>query len=422
MTGHALVDKIGNQDLFPDEGYAFPRRVYSKQTKSYRSSALFPFNPEINRRARERTQPHSTSTLDDKPPTPFVDPPLRFGRTGRRKAILAATLDTRSRQLQYQERLSEYNRNHTNALEAQRNAELEACNEELAAERTARRREQVELRTAYQEQLQSVAQRRQREQQEAAEFDERLKEQQRRTAAEEAAKREKQRTIRGEMAAEYNRKNADMQQARERRIAAEKDEEKRLQLENAEIQRQRDERAAEDERRRLEKTRFRARVCEAQARNIAEMQSKQEAEQQIAESATASNEERRLLEKKERQQQMDRDRHAEWLRLQREREARRLHSTKKPFPRRPDEADADALEAQRKRQENTECRLAQRQQIEERRQAQREQAEKTKRLEQEMLDASKARFDQSLSRLQTLVPAELDIKVPAYVPKSTFST
>jgi hypothetical protein len=129
-----------------------------------------------------------------------------------------------------------------------------------------------------------------------------------------------------------------------------------------------------------------------------------------------------LREKKERQQQMERDRHADWIRLQRERDARGLHSTKKPFPKHADHVDADALEAQRKRQRDAECRLAQRHQIEERRKADRERAEATRRLEQQMLDASKASFDQSPSRLQTLVQAELEIKFPAYLPKSTFST
>jgi amidohydrolase len=52
-TGYTLVDKIGNEDLFPDEGYAFPPQTYAKQTKSYRSSTLFPFNPEINRHIKE---------------------------------------------------------------------------------------------------------------------------------------------------------------------------------------------------------------------------------------------------------------------------------------------------------------------------------------------------------------------------------
>jgi len=334
---------------------------------------------------------------------------------------LAATLNTRAKQVEYKQRLEEYNRNHPDPIEVLHDEELRMVRDEVAQEQLAKRRDQAALRETYNAQLKSVADRKEQEQEEMRRFERTLLEHQQKVAAEEAAKREKQLIIRKEMREEYDKKNADLQQAREKRIAREKEEEKRLELEGAEIQKRRDERAAEDERRRLEKTRFRARVCDEQARTLAEQLSKQETEQKTAESATATNEQAQLLASKERTEKLERERHADWIRLQKEREARRFHTTKKPFPKRAEDVDADAIAAEKRRQESRELQMAQKHQVEERREEERKLAERTKKLEAETLETTKRQFDQSLKTLQTLVTSELSIDVPKYVPNDRFS-
>lgn len=415
-SGYTNTDKIGNEDLFPNEGYAFPPMQRTKQTRNYGSSTLFPLNQRINSEALTITSQNLKTRLEgQRPPSPFQDIPLPQGiRQGRRKLIKESTLKVRAQQVAYNQKMRDYNakQGDSNALLEQE--EMRLLKAELETEQAQKKRERHELAESYQNQLKSIELRKQKEREETKEFEEMLKKKEEQMAAEDAIKQEKLLQIRKERREEYNAKYAEMLAARQRRIENEKAEEKRLQLESAEIEKRREERAAEDERRRVEKTRIRARVCDEQAKSLAMLQSKHETEQIAAESATAKAAEEQMKKQEEKHKQMQKERHSEWLNLQKEREAKRRSSVKQPFPRKVSDVDPDKVAEEKRRQENIFYRSCQLKQMEERRA--REQREKEQELEDDkkMLASTQAKFTVQLNRLKELVPPELGIEVPEY--------
>jgi hypothetical protein len=407
-SGYTNVDKIGNEDLFPEEGYAFPPQNQARQTKSYRSSITFPFNQQIKSRAEMNT----SKSQPLPPPAPFQDPPLYLGRSNRRRMILDATFKTRAQQVRYKEMLAEHALEQPDQLTTLQTEELRLVDEELEAERVQRRQTQRDLSDVYQTQLASVEQRKEREHEDDLRFEASLREMDQKIAEEEAEKAEKLRLLRREMREDYNRKNAALLQARATRIAGEKEEEKRLQFEAAEIQQRRDERAVEDERRRLEKTQIRARVCEAQAKALSQAQVKQESEQQAAESETSKAAHQRLLQERQKYRQMERERHDDWIQLQKEKAAQRVDYIERPFPRKQENLENEFDEEADKLRRAKKTQAYQLTQMQERREQERKDKEDSLARDRDMLATTDQQRDASIQRLQSLVPPQLEIDVP----------
>jgi hypothetical protein len=129
----------------------------------------------------------------------------------------------------------------------------------------------------------------------------------------------------------------------------------------------------------------------------------------------------RLEKAKQKEEQLERERHADWLQLQKERAARKTNAPERPFPRRADVSDAEGAAEAEKRRERILYSDFQRQQAEARREAQRKEAEEMRVREGRRVAENQRRFDESIERLQTLVPPGLEIKVPKYQPRSSLA-
>jgi hypothetical protein len=184
--------------------------------------------------------------------------------------------------------------------------------------------------------------------------------------------------------------------------------------EQAELQAERDARAAEDVRRRQEKTETRARVCEARARELEDQQKRQQQQDAIAESTFARSVIESVAENQRKQEVLDAERHGDWIRLQKERDARRKTGRTQPFPTKRHAVDADEFARNQRKLENLRVQAALTQQVEQRRAREQQELADDMEKDRAMLEATQAQFDRSLKNLQTLIPPEAGIQVPTY--------
>lgn len=406
-SGYTNTDIIGNYDLHPNEGYEFPPRSQPKITKNTKTSAMFPLNRKINDMAKP------SSTIGNEP-EPVIDSYMPKVRSKRSKVIYDTMVRTTAKQRKYAAEKRLYDEEQR-AIDAEtENEQVRLAKEKDERQRLKQLRKKQELNRTYQDQLKDIERRRQHERYEELQYEEELRQQNRAAQKLEDQKMERLRKIAEERREEFRRRNDELLMRKESRREQELQEERRIALENAEVQKRQDARAAEDERRRMAKTNMRARVVEQRALDLARQTQRNEDEQQAAESASAKAAYHHIQELRERQDSLVEQRHNDWLSLQKEKQARRRIGEKRPFPTRKVEVDEYAYNmAQRKREEER-IKKIQYAQIAERKQREKEEIENDILEDNKMLAATQEIFNQSLRQLQSMIPKELDIKVPEY--------
>lgn len=418
-TGYMNVDIIGNEDLFPDEGYEFPPSKMHHSNRNAMTSTLFPLNSTINQEA--------TLTVSKKihnvpePPKPFVDEPMRGVKSHRSRYIYNSTIKTRAAQIKYNQELKEYRMNvgdpDMEIEEEQRRLAIEAerRNEEALLQR------KKELAETYNEQLAAVKRRQEKEREEQRKYEAHLAEMEKQARLEDEEKAKKQAQIREERRLEFQRKNEEIKMNKLTKHQREKEEEKRLQQEAAELDEKREARKLEDERRRLEMTRIRAGVVDRQAKALLAAQAKTEHNDAVAESEYAKRQLAEEEAKARKKREMAAERASDSAILMKEKELRKKQFAKKAFPTKRPEQDVDAYEAEQRQHTRSMYRTMQEQQAKERAARERREAEEDRKLDEAMLTATQKQFYTKLATLQSLVPEEFGIKVPTYTLKTTFS-
>lgn len=413
-TGYVRTDVIGNYDLHPDQGYEFPPNSSQKPSRTQKTSSMFPLNKKVNDRVRP-------VEVTEAAPEGVIDPVMPQVRRHRSKLIFDTMINMRTKQVNYSEQRRQYDQAVKAAEEETEMRQVAAAKEQELRDKQKRDRKIAELRTFYTTQLDEVAKRRKRERDEELAYEAELQRQNAIKDEEERKKQERLRQIAQERRDEFRRRNEEILMRRATRQEQEIEEEKRIQRENAEVQARRDERDAEDKRRRMEKTNAREKVIETMSREMTKQMQKNQQVQEAAESAAAQATMRQVMTLREKQEQMVEDRHREWLKMQKEREARRRNGFKQPFPLKKKEIDAEAFAAKQRKIEEERLKTYQRRQIEERKRRDQQEIDDDIALDNAMLDATQAKFDKSLSQLQTLIPSELGITVPTYSVRNTLS-
>lgn len=406
-TGYVRTDIIGNYDLHPDQGYEFPPTMRQKTSKTQKTSSMFPMNKKVNDKVRP-------AEVTEQPPEDVIDPVMPQVRSHRSKLIFDTMINMRTKQINYSDQKRQYDAAVKVAEADTEMRQVAAAKEQEIRDKQKRDRKVSELRSFYTTQLDEVARRKKRERDEELAYEAELQRQNALKDEEERKKQERLRQIAQERRDEFRRRNEEILMRKATRQEQEIEEEKKIQKENAEVQARRDARDAEDHRRRMEKTRMREKVVETMSREFEKRTQKNQQVQEAAESAAAEATMREVMTLRQKQEQMVEDRHREWLKMQKEREARRKTGFKQPFPLKKKDFDAEAFAAKQRRIEEERLKTYQRRQIEERKRRDQQEIDDDIALDNQMLDATQAKFDKSLSQLQTLIPSELGISVPTY--------
>jgi hypothetical protein len=367
---------------------------------------MFPMNAAIN----DQIPPARYIT----PPDPVVESPMPQVRSHRSKLIFDTMVTTRSKQLAYGDDKRAYD-----AEVKAANAEVEMQQVALAkaqAEKDALVRSQKtrELRETYKTQLADVASRQIRERQEELDYDAYLQRQSALADREDATKRDRQRVIAAAQRDELVRYNDALLQRKGKRIVEDIEQEKVLQRQSAELAVIKDARAAEDVRRRLEKTQIRARVAEQRARDLESESQKVQNEEEASYSAFQEARKRGVMTLKERREDMNANDHNDWVTVQKEKAARKKDGRKQPFPARKKELDVEEYNRSQRRTENSRLQTYLGRQIAERKAREQEEIDNDIELDRRMIAATQAKFDQSHQKMQALIPADSGIQMPTY--------
>lgn len=409
-TGYMNVDVIGNEDLFPNEGYEFPQHNNPKISLNSKTSAMFPLNPKINSKARV------TQSIEP-PPTEIIDPVMPQVRSHRSKLIYETMVKTRAKQIDYNQQRREYEAQVKDAEEQEEMEQIQLAKEKAQRQQLKARQKMRDLRQTYMEQLSEVEKRKQRERQAEIDYEQELKRQNRKLQKEEEKKQERQKQLNAERREEFRRINDEILMRKANKREQEEEEEKRIQRENAEVQARDDARAAEEEKRRLAMTKKREHVVEMMSIELQKTQNKNNEVQQAAESAAAKATMAEVTALKNKQEQMYNERHNDWINLQREKQARKRTGVKRAFPSRTKEIDEEAFARTQRRLENERVKEYQMRQAEQRRRMEKEEIENDILEDQKMLQATQDKYNKSLAQLQSMIPPELGITVPQFTIK-----
>ena len=406
-SGYTNVDILGNEDLFPNEGYEFPPHEPRQSTKDRYVSVDFPLNTAIN-----------TTKLQTKanivPPETFVDKPLPKVKSHRAKLIYDTTISVRKQQTDYKQRLQEYNREVAEQEKEEEMEQIRIAKKAIEEQEKARLGEKEKLRKNYEEQFRLHA-----KQKEAEKEQERLEVlEMKRMQAEEAKldeiKEQKKREVQKTFKDEFIKRNEMLQQMKATKHQREKEEEKIIAKQAEDDSKIQEARARREEEVRLEKTKRRAIVVEMQAKALAQQQKQIDDFQEKAESQASLNAEKERQKAEETRKKAMEDRHQEWLRLRKEKEVKNRILTKRPFPTRYQEVDEEKFNEEQAKNQRMMYRKCQMTQALEKQKREKEEIENDIREEKENLERTTMQFNQSLKKLQESVPKELGLTVPEY--------
>jgi hypothetical protein len=330
-------------------------------------------------------------------------------------------VSTRAKQIEYGQQKRLYDQTVKAAEEEIEWQQIELAKELALRDREAQQRRKVELRETYRTQFSERAQSIRQEQQADALTEQSLREYEREQDRVEAEKIARKRQIVAEQNEEFRRLNADVMARKAARIDQELEEERLIQHQSAEYQAERDARALEDTRRRLEKTEHRSHVAEQRAREHAAMIANSAAAEELADSDAAQSAFDRVNAMKLKYQQLDAERHQDWMTVQKEKEARKKQGRSKPFPVKREGPDAEEFDRRQSKIESTRLQDYLRMQIDERRARESQQTNDDIAADNEMLATTQRKFEKSLQSLKSLVPESTGIQVPAYTPSRSIT-
>jgi hypothetical protein len=282
---------------------------------------------------------------------------------------------------------------------------------QVAAER---KRKVAELHETYRTQFAEIERRKRGETAADLAQEEGLREYEAQQDRKEAEKIARQREVHRAHVEEFKRHNNELLARKSDQIDQDLEEERQIQREASELAAIRDARAAEDVRRRLEKTNLRSRVAEVAAQAYAERMRQNAEDDEAADSDFEKAKFASVMAMKAQQQELEGARHREWLLLQKEREARKKGGRTKPFPGKKTEVDADAFDKRQRKIESARLQDYLIQQMEARKAAEEREIQLDRERDAEMIAATQQKFDRSLTNLQSLIPPEAGIEVPKY--------
>ncbi|EAY09119.1 trichohyalin, putative [Trichomonas vaginalis G3] len=408
-SGFTNVDIIGNEDLFPEEGYEFIPHPPTQSTKDRYVSVDFPLNSTIN------TTKLPTNNMPQ-PPEPVIDVPMPKMKSHRRKYIYDTTIAVRKKQMDYKTQLAEYNREMREYEKADEANIIKIAKEAVQKEEEKHKNDKANLRANYEEQIKDHKRQIKRAQQEEQMEVEKMREAEAAQRELDRQKEEKEAMVKQTYRDEFLKRNAMLQKMKATRHEREKEEEREIARQAESLSATREARAKREEEIRLEKTKRREIVVELQAKALAQQKKKIDDFQEKAISQATLNEERERQAREDKKKNDALQREREWKMLDKERQAKTAIKTKRPFPTRIPDFDEEAFAREQAHNEKVYYRTMQMKQARDRKRREKQEMENDIIEENQNLEMTTQQFNQSLKKLQDSVPAELGIKVPQYKP------
>lgn len=408
-SGFTNVDIIGNEDLFPEEGYEFIPHPPTQSTKDRYVSVDFPLNSTIN------TTKLPTNNMPQ-PPEPVIDVPMPKMKSHRRKYIYDTTIAVRKKQMDYKTQLAEYNREMREYEKADEANIIKIAKEAVQKEEEKHKNDKANLRANYEEQIKDHKRQIKRAQQEEQMEVEKMREAEAAQRELDRQKEEKEAMVKQTYRDEFLKRNAMLQKMKATRHEREKEEEREIARQAESLSATREARAKREEEIRLEKTKRREIVVELQAKALAQQKKKIDDFQEKAISQATLNEERERQAREDKKKNDALQREREWKMLNKERQAKTAIKTKRPFPTRIPDFDEEAFAREQAHNEKVYYRTMQMKQARDRKRREKQEMENDIIEENQNLEMTTQQFNQSLKKLQDSVPAELGIKVPQYKP------
>ena len=328
-SGYARTQVLGQDDLFPREGYYFQTRDVAKRINNYKDSEDSPFNiPKTekmitpshvddvinkNRKKMMETERNCTRTAAKAlaMPTPGE---LRCVNSEVAKQAIRKDLDE---QVKLKEKIRIARMKDDDRWVNQENEQISntiTINDNIAFKKT---RAQQNLANDYRHQFEIHRQAKEEEKRQDQIEAAKIREQLRRQELEDRIQQEKLRQIAHERKKEFQRRNDELLQRREKRIEDDIAAEKLLAKQKAEVDQRMEERAEFDRKRRENRNMIRNRLIENQSKRLAETLAKQQRSQSNAESEVAKREEAERKRQIQRRKEMAEERNRDWLKSQR---------------------------------------------------------------------------------------------------------
>lgn len=333
-SAYARTYVLGQDDLFPNEGYEFKPTAKPKRTKSYKVSEDSPFNNtedvkvvkklkedkviKKNRKDIMRTELLCTRTAKKAiaAPTPGELRPIN--------SIIAAKAIQKERdeQIKLRQKLKVAKMQDEAYWEEVEQNEGTATLKINKAIEAQRHYDQKDLADDYRRQFAEHKKIKDEEEREKVREAERIELVQREEEQKERLRKIQLRELARERNHEFQLRNDELLQRKEKRIEDDIDNEKILAKQHAEVEQRMEERERLAKFRRDEKNRIRNELIDKQAKQLKELKEKQQRSDHIAESELTKREEARRRAEARKKKEMEKDRNREWLDYQRKKDTR----------------------------------------------------------------------------------------------------
>ena len=391
-SGYARVDILGQQDLFPEQGYEFPPNArVPLQTRTYKVSEDSPFNCTQHQKMIKKSK-------EEKQIQKQTNSWMRTDQMCTRAAVRAIATPTPGELREINSKIA------AEAVKKERDEQIRA-REKIRLARMkdeaywtgVEQREGISTKTIGE----TIAFRKQQSQRALADdykqqfaLHAKVKEEEKRQEqlevqkmrqmeAEDAEKERKRQATLREIARERNRefqkRNEELMQRKEKRIEEDLAAEKIIQKQQEENTRRMEERALFEKTRREEKNRIRNNMIEKQAKELAELKARQQRSDEIAQSEIEKREEAERQRRLKRQEDMKTQRNKEWLAYQRTRDMRYMDKQDTPDFVNDDDDAVRAADALFRRKRQAALRQEQLRQIDLRRKREKDELEESRR-------------------------------------------
>ena len=391
-SGYARVDILGQQDLFPEQGYEFPPNArVPLQTRTYKVSEDSPFNCTQHQKMIKKSK-------EEKQIQKQTNSWMRTDQMCTRAAVRAIATPTPGELREINSKIA------AEAVKKERDEQIRA-REKIRLARMkdeaywtgVEQREGISTKTIGE----TIAFRKQQSQRALADdykqqfaLHAKVKEEEKRQEqlevqkmrqmeAEDAEKERKRQATLREIARERNRefqkRNEELMQRKEKRIEEDLAAEKIIQKQQEENTRRMEERALFEKTRREEKNRIRNNMIEKQAKELAELKARQQRSDEIAQSEIEKREEAERQRRLKRQEDMKTQRNKEWMAYQRTRDMRYMDKQDTPDFVNDDDDAVRAADALFRRKRQAALRQEQLRQIDLRRKREKDELEESRR-------------------------------------------
>ena len=390
-SGYARTYVLGQENLFPNEGYEFPQRDVSQRKNLYKISEDSPFNipkeekvvrkgkvEKVIQKNREKWLETETACTKCAAQAISMPTPGELRSINSEIAAQAVRKDLNAQvALNEKIRLAQMKED---AHWAKREYKEGLATQEINSKIKSRKMQtQQALANDYREQFALHAKMKEEEKRQDMIEAEVIKKQMREEELKDRIRQEKLRQLAHERQKEFQQRNEELLQRKEKRIEDDIAAEKLIAKQKAEVDARIEERRKFEKERREHSTRIRNRLIEKQSKQLEETLAKQQKWQGIAESELTKRQEAERKRQEQIRKDMADERRRDWLQYQREKSYKIMNKTYEPDYYTTDNDDYRRADEEFRRKKLIQLKKDQQWQIEDRRRKEKEETDYRRR-------------------------------------------